>query len=156
MSLIPNAELVARAWLIAAVTGLAAGKVSTNLPDPPWPDDEFVQIMSVGGTPDPDNPIYRPVISINSFAMKSGSLKPPWGKANQLAERIRLATYQIRRQPSGGVELVMPSGYGRALLLSVWPVSEPRRVPSDPSQYAVYNQDVQFVWTPASEVIAAT
>jgi len=55
-SLIPNAELVAKTWLLAAVTGLT-GKVSTNLPDVPWPDDEFVQIMKVGGSPVTDVPL---------------------------------------------------------------------------------------------------
>jgi hypothetical protein len=152
MSLLPNDELVARAWLLAAVDGLT-GKVATTLPDLPWTDNEFVQIMQVGGTPDPENPQMRPVISVNCFAMKAGSTRPPWGQANQLAMRILMATYSKRRQTSGAVELDLPDGYGRAIVQSAQVVSQPRRLPSDPSQYAVYNLDIQLWWIPASEVI---
>src|SRR5687768_146046 len=110
--------------------------------------------MQVGGTPAIDTPVYQPVVSINCFAMKSGSANPPWGQANQLAEQIRLATYARRVRSEAGVLVTMPAGYGQALVLSVYPVSEPRRIPSDPSSYAVYNLDLQFNWTAASEVLA--
>lgn len=152
MSLLPNAELVARAWLLAAVPNLT-GKVATTLPEPPWADDEFVQIMQVGGSPNIEVPQFRPVVSVNCFAMKANSLNPPWGQANQLAEQIRMATYEIRTRGEAGVALTLPSGYGVALVQSVYPVSEPRRIPSDPSQFAVYNLDLQFIWTPASELV---
>lgn len=151
--LLPNDELVALAWLVAAVP-LASSKVATTLPSPPWTDDEFVQIMQVGGSSDPDTMLARPVVSVNCFAMKADSIKPPWGQANHLASSIWQATYQRRWAPHNAVELTMPTGYGRAVVLSVFAVSRPRRIPSDPSQYAVYNLDLEFAWIPASVVIA--
>ena len=154
MSLIPNNELVARAWLIAAVSDLSSDKVATTLADPPWPDNEFVQIMQVGGSSNPELPVMEPVVSVNCFAFKPGSAKPPWGQANHLASAIWKACYAARYNPSSVVLPSMPSGYGAALIRSVYPVSLPRRVPSDPSQYAVYNLDVAFSWVPSSEVFA--
>ncbi len=152
--LLPNVELIASAWVIAAVDGVTAGKVATKLPDAPWPDNEFVQIMQVGGTPDPDNPQSQPVVSFNCYANKANSKNPPWGQANQLAMRIWRATYVKRWQPHPAVELTtLPTGYGRAIVQTVTALSEPKRIPSDPSQYAVYSLDVQFYWIPASEVI---
>lgn len=155
--LLPNDELVAMAWLIAAVP-LASGKVATTLPDPPWTDNEFVQIMQVGGGSDVDNPIANPVVSCNCFAMKVNSLNPPWGQAAQLAQKIWLATFQPHYAPHGAVELDMPTPsptpYGRALVRTVSAVSRPRRIPSDPSHYAVYNIDIEISWVPASVVIS--
>lgn len=151
-ALIPNNELVARAWAIAAVPTLA-GKVATLLPDQPWTDNEFVQIMQVGGGPDAYNMQGQPVVSFNCYAVKPNSKSPPWGQANNLANQLWRATYVHRFAPDPVVELVMPDGYGRALMQSVIAMSEPKRVPSDPSQYAVYNVDIQMFWVPASEVI---
>lgn len=153
MALIPNDELVATGWLVAAVTGLTTRKVAATLPDPPWVDNEFVQIMQVGGAPNIDVPILEPVVSVNCFAMRPGSSKPPWGQANQLAMKIWKACYGLQYNPSGMV-VVSPSGYGSALVRAVYPVSQPRRIPSDPSQYAVYNLDLQFSWVPSAEVFA--
>ena len=157
--LIPHDELIAKAWLLAAVPGLA-GKVATTLPDPPWADDEFVQIMSVGGPPDPEIPRLDPVVTLSCFAMTPGSAKPPWGVANQLAMRIWRATFPIRYAPHPAVELDINGAagvtgqYGRAQCTSVQAASPIRRLPSDPSQYAVYNLDLIFSWTPVSEVFA--
>jgi hypothetical protein len=150
--LLPNTELVARAWLLAAVTGLT-GKVATTLPDPPWTDNEFVQIMSVGGTPDPELARFNPAVTVNCYAMVPGSTKPPWGRAAQLAMRIWQATLPVRYSPDPAVELDLPDGYGRAIVQSVSAVSDVRRLPSDPSQYAVYNLDILFSWVPASVVV---
>ena len=158
MALIPHNELVARAWLVAAVDGLSASKVATTLPDPPWTDNEFVQIMQVGGSPNAELPIFEPVISVNCFALVAGSAKPPWGQANQLAEKIRATCYN-RRPAAAATTLDLATllgaafaGYGGALVRTVTPVSEPSRIPSDPSQYAVYNLDLQFNWSASSEV----
>lgn len=151
--LLPNDELVAMAWLPAAVSRITTAKVATTLPDPPWTDDEFVQIMQVGGDADRDNMISEPVISVNCFAMKASSIKPPWGQANHLASLIWEATFQRRWAPDPAVELTMPTGYGRAIVRTVSALTRPRRIESDPSQYAVYNLDLQFNWVPASVVI---
>lgn len=153
MTFIPNAELVCKAWLLAAVDGLSSN-VATKLPDPPWPNEEFIQIMRVGGSPDIDVPRFNPVMSVNCFARKANSLNPPWGQANELAMRVVTATYKIHYATHAAVRLTMPTGYGLARVHSVYPVSEVNRVPSDPSQYACYTVDLQFVWTPDSLVVA--
>jgi len=151
--LLPNAELVAKTWLLAAVGGLD-NNVATTLPDPPWPNDEFIQIMQVGGSPNMYVPQFSPVVTLNCFAMKKNSTKPPWNKASGLGMRAIMACYEVRYAPDTAVELDLPVNYGRAIVQSVYPVSELRRLPSDPSQYAVYNVDLHFVWVPASVVIA--
>lgn len=151
--LIPHNELVARAWLIAAVPRLIAGNVATTLPDPPWANNEFVQIMQVGGDGDRDNPIESPVVSLNCFAMKPNSRQVPWGQAESLAQDIWIQTFQIRYAPDPAVALDLGSLYSTPLCRTVQAVSLPRRIPSDPSQYAVYNLDVLFDWVPAEVVI---
>lgn len=150
--LIPTNELVAKAWVQAAVSGLT-DKVATLLPDFPWPDNEFVQISSVGGSPRTDLLQAGATVSFQCYANRANSRKPPWGQANQLALRIWRAALVRRWQPHPAVELAMPSGYGRAIVQSTVPMTEPRRIPSDPSQYAVYGIDIQVYWIPASEVI---
>lgn len=151
MALIPNDELVAINWLDAAVSGITSAKVATTLPDhTAWVDNEFYQVMQVGGSPDIELPINQPVISINCFAVKPGSTKPPWGHAHQNAMKVMAATYN-RRPGSAATLLTMPAGYGAALVRSVFPVSQPRRIPSDPSQFAVYNLDLQFSWVAIAE-----
>lgn len=152
MSFLPNAELVAKAWLLAAVPGLSAN-VATTLPDLPWPNSEFIQVIRVGGSPHPELPQFQPVMSINCFAAKQNSTKPPWNQANELAMRVVMATYPTRYRNSPAVMLTMPTGYGLARVQSVYPLTEPVKTPSDPSQYALYTVDLQFVWTPDSEVI---
>jgi hypothetical protein len=152
MALIPNDELVAIAWLDAAVSGITSAKVATTLPDyTSWTDNEFYQIMQVGGSPNIDLPVNQPVISINCFAVAPGSTKPPWGHAHQNAMKVLAATYN-RRPAAAANLLTMPAGYGAALVQSVYPISQPRRLPSDPSQFAVYNFDFAMVWVAAAEV----
>ena len=150
--LIPTDELVAVAWVKAALS-LTNG-VSTTLPDKPWADNQWLQIMQVGGSPDIDVPLMDAAISINAYAYSENSLKPPWNQANHLLARLLMATYSLQRQPSSQVELDLPGDFGRAVICSVRPLSLPRRIPSDPSQYAAYNMDVGILWYPASVVIA--
>ena len=146
-TLFPNAEQVAKAWLLAAVDGLS-NNVSTALPDVPWPNDEFIQIMKVGGSPEIDVPLLKPVISVNCWAVKQNSRRPPWGQANELAMRVLKAAYEqaFRFAPDTAVKLTMPTNFVAARVCSVYPLSEPNRLPSDPSQFAAYTLDLQFVW----------
>lgn len=154
MSFIPNAELVCKAWLLAAVPGLAAN-VATTLPDPAWPNNEFIQIARVGGSPTIDLPQFQPVMSINCFALKPNSIRPPWGQANELAMRVVMATYTRHYAGHPAVQLTMPTGYSAARVQAVYPLSEPVKTPSDPSQYALYTVDLQFVWIPSDLVVVA-
>jgi len=159
MALIPNDELVMRAWLVAAVAGVTAAKVATTLPDyTSWTDNEFYQVMQVGGSPNLELPINEPVVSINCFAVRPGSTKPPWGHANQNAMKILNATYN--RRPAAAASsldfaaLLGIAGYGNALVRVAYPASLPRRIDSDPSQFAVYNIDIGLNWSAAAETFA--
>lgn len=151
--LIPTDELVAVAWIKAAL-GLTNG-VSTNLPDPPWgdTDDTWLQVMQIGGSAATDVPMMDAAVSVNAFAHTANSLKPAWNKANHLLQRLLIATYQTQRPPSNRVEVEMPGDFGEAIVCAVRPLSLPRRIPSDPSQYAVYNMDIGIMWYPAEVTI---
>lgn len=152
--LLPNTELVAKHWLLAAVEGVDAN-VATTLPDLPWANDEFIRIASVGGTPEIDNPLFSGVISVECYAARPGSTKPPWGHASNLAMRVVMACYGQRGlyNPDPRVLVSLPAGYGPAQVESVWPVSEVRKAPPDPSQYALYLVDLALTWIPAGVTV---
>lgn len=152
--LLPNSMLVAKHWLLAAVDGVNSN-VATTLPDQPWPDDQFIQVMNVGGAPDIDNPMFHPVVGVNIYAVKPGSTKPPWGKAAQFGMKVVQACYVKPYAPDGQTRVVLPGSYDDAIVTSVYPVSDLREVPSDPSQYAVYSVDLVLTWVPASLVVTS-
>ena len=147
----PNSELVAVAWL-RTVLGLTAAMVSTRLPTDTtlWEESGFVTVGGgdgtgavIGGSPNREMPLRAPVVSVHCWAVKRGSGRPPWGKAAQLAELIVTGTYdetRMRRQ------LTLPSGYQPARLNEAYALSEPRRIPADPSGYAHFQLDLQLHW----------
>jgi hypothetical protein len=152
MSFYPNAELVAVAWL-RAHAGVDVASVATTVPDSSsWVGNQFVQATVLSGSPIRDLPVYKPVVSVDAWAFRPGSKKPPWNQASQILETARTATYT--HLTGSTAILAMPTGYMNARLLSVFPLSEPRRVPGDQSGYAHYSMDLQFDWTPVGLVIA--
>jgi hypothetical protein len=144
----PTNELVAAAWLAQRVEGLTAGMVATSLPadTSTWADLGFVQVQALpGGVPDLDVPIRRPVFQVDAWAVNPSSAKPPWGKANHLAELIRIAVEgQAYSQP-----VTLPDAYTDARVLSAYMVSEPLRMPGDPSGYARFTFDLALDWVRA-------
>jgi len=143
-ALFPTTDLVASAW-IASIPGLEASMVGPTLPKDvtKWADSGFVQVMTVGGTPNLYLPVAQPVVAVDCWAVKPGSDKAPWGRANYLAELIRSATYDhatVQR------DLVLPGTYPEARCLTVYPATEPRRVYSDDGGYARFNFDLAFSW----------
>lgn len=160
--LLPNSELVALAW-VASVPGFTTAMVGTTLPSlpakgavPPWVGTGFITAVVVGGTPDAYMPQAQPVVQFDCWAVNATqagatgpiniATKPPWGRANQLAEQIRAASYDLNR--SGAPRrLAMPvSGYRHACVHSALLLSEPRRLPSDPASYARFQFDIQLFW----------
>lgn len=151
---LPTSELVAKHWLLGAVDGLA-DNVATTLPDVPWPNNEFIQIINVGGTPDQDVPRLNPVVSVSCFAAPvpgKTSIKPGWNRAGDLAMRVWQACFRIRYAPDPAVAIVLPDNFVDALVTSVSPVSDIRKIPGDPSQYAGFSLDLLFTWTPVGLV----
>lgn len=143
MSYHPTSELVAVAWL-KGVTGIG-NNVSTELPadNASWAASGWTQVLGAGGSPDIYLPISQPVISVDTWAVGVQSSKPPWAKANQLAEIIKRATLDHASVPR---LLVLPDAYANARCLNVIPLTEPRKIRSDPADYAHWSMDVQFNW----------
>lgn len=143
----PTNQLVAEAWLATRVPELNASMVAGMLPSDKtkWSDQGFVQARSVvGGTPNVDIPIRRPLIQVDFWACTIGSAKPPWRLANRLAECVRVAT----ESPSAlyGKPVLMPSGYKSAIVLTAYLINEPRQIFDDPSGYARLTADLMLDW----------
>lgn len=148
----PNSELVAVAWL-GTVDGITTTQVDTKLPtdQSTWADAGFITIGGgdatgggvIGGVPNPYMALRAPVVSVHCWAVEPGSARPPWGKASALAEAVIDGTYDeltMRRT------LTLPDGYGAARVNEAYPLTEPRRIPGDPSGYAHFQLDLQLHW----------
>jgi hypothetical protein len=151
----PTSELVAEAW-IADMLGISQSCVATQAPQDAttWPltNDgvilEFITVRVVGGTPQPNIPIARPVIEIQCYATKPSSNKPPWFAANQRLEQIRLACYERTLYTFGRALTITTGGkeYNGASVISSVFHTEPRRLYSTIQNYAVYQADAGFTW----------
>lgn len=134
----PTTELVSVAWL-KTLEGLPSEQIGTTLPSDQtqWPDG-FVQATAVGGSPSRYVPLRNPVVSVDVWYNNPTGNKVPWGKANDLVNIVRDACYGRK-----GIELeIGGADYFNARLLSIYPLTEPRRVPDDPAGYAHYTMDV--------------
>ena len=145
MPLRPNSDLVAVAWA-KLVPGLPVNQIAGTLPEDnsTWAASGFVVENTVGGTPAQENALRAPVVSFDCWACTPSSTRPPWGKANALAEAIVAAHYSGLHG-----QMVMPTGYGPARVLSTVLISEPRQGPLDAAGYARYIVELQIVWTQA-------
>lgn len=143
----PNTELVAVAWL-NTLAGLPAGGIATTLPQDAttWVTNGFVTVGPVvGGAPDTEMPVRRPVVQVQTWANGGQSNKPPWNKAAQLAEVI-MAGCTAAVRPHSPVVLTLPANYSAARILGVVAITEPRRLPSDVASYARYVMEIEFDW----------
>lgn len=163
--LLPNSELVACGWL-AQISGWTTAMVGTTLPRigptgpmPAWVSTGFVTVGVVGGTPGSHVPLAEPALSVNCWAVNASCAghgqpinvqqKPPWDKANLLAEQIRHAVYVLDRGVGRAVTLPV-AGYAGAAVMSALMLTEPRRVPADLAGYARYQFDLQLDWVTGS------
>jgi hypothetical protein len=148
-------DLVAVAWL-RTLPGLVADGVATQLPsdETTWAANGFVVVpMQVGGTPHSSMPLRRPVVQVECWGTVPGSDKLPWGIANQLAEQIRMGTYD--RTTFGRLLTISANGvtYPTARVLSAKMLTEPRRAWHDAGDYAGFIFDLALQWTAAGEEI---
>lgn len=150
MTLRPHNELVGIAWL-KGVPGLPAGSIGTTLPsdNSTWSASGFIQVGIAGGSPEPYLPIHRPVLQLDFWAVNSSGSRPPWGKANQLAEVVKANCYdhQDAATPTLRTVTLHVAGYQQARVLSAQMMTEPRRMPDDEARYARYSADLALVWT---------
>jgi hypothetical protein len=142
---LPNDELVAIAWLSQRVPGLAASMVATTLPKKPadWPDG-FVQVQGIGGTADVDVSVRRsPFLQVDFWAAPVGaSVKPPWNRANLLAQMAVSAT----EEQTYGRPVILPAGYIGARVQAAYFADLPSRVNDDPSGYARLTANLVIDW----------
>lgn len=145
MALIPTNELVAVAWLKAAVPYLG-NRVATDLPrdNATWSASGFTTVTGVAGDPHIELPLSRPVVSVNFWGVAANGGRLPWNLAAQQAEQVKRA---VVNHPSVPKVLTMPTGYDPARVLQVIPRSEPRRVPRDTANYAHLQMDLEIWWT---------
>lgn len=142
----PTAELVAVAWLKAAVPYLG-NRVATELPtdNTTWSASGFTTVGVSGGSPNIYVPLSRPVVSVDTWGAAPNGGRPPWNLAAQQAEQIKRAAQGITSTAPRWVTL--PGAYAPVRVLGVIPRSEPRRIPGDVSSYARYQMDLELWWT---------
>lgn len=148
MVLHPDTDQVAMAW-IDTITGFPKGIVGPQLPtdQTTWSANGFVVVYGgVGGSPDPDIDLRKPVVQVECWATNPGSNKPPWGKAASLAGQIRVACYD--KQTFGRELHIAVNGvtYPSATCKSVFMLTEPHRIYNDVGDYAGYSFDLQLAW----------
>jgi hypothetical protein len=140
---LPTNELVGVHW-IRSIEGIPTNQVNTDLPadNTTWEVSGFVQVTLAGGSPDVYTPQNQPVFQVDCWAAKPNSEKPPWGKANNLAEIIKAACYDKRYWGF----LALPATHQNARVLGSVATTEPRRVQGDEARFACYTFDLQLFW----------
>lgn len=142
----PTSELVAVGWLTRALPGVGVG---TRLPaaDDAMRAKGYVRTGVVGGSADVDVPRRVPVVVAECWVPPTaGSHLPPWNRAGELAELVLAATYD-RALMGVTVDLSGVGSYASARVLTVVALGEPRRVPSDPNNWARQELDLALTWT---------
>ena len=150
----PNAAVFI-AW-ISTIADFTADGVDTELPQDTstWSAHGFIVVpTTVGGTPHSVIPVRRPVGQVECRAVSPGSGRPPWGKAEDLAEQIRYATYD--RNNFGRPLTVSYNGmpYPDALVRSAKFMTEPHRMYADGADYAGSSFDLALQWVQVGEVV---
>ena len=151
-------ELVAAAW-IGSVPGLSPAMVGEQLPPDVNPDGSpagwlttgFVTVAVVGGAPDAEQPLNKPVMQVDCWATRPGSNKPPWFLAAAIAGAIRRATwdrYRISRPLTINVNGVV---YPPAVVKSAYLPTAFRRVYDDAGDYARYQGDLALTWVTVND-----
>lgn len=135
-------EKVALGWAAAIFNPSMVGQ---QLPEDntTWAASGFVTAsISPGLGPHMYYRFDRPVVSFQCWAVNADTGRPPWGRAQNLAETIRVqGTYA--NQP---VSVTVEDASENARVLSSYLVSEPRKVFGDLGDYAAYVVDVQLFW----------
>jgi hypothetical protein len=146
VTLRPNTELVATAWL-GGITGLSPAMVATQLPNDvdTWKATGFVTLRVTGGSPSMYTGLRSPMLAIDAWAVGKNSSKPPWGMANGLMELID----QGCRAANSQRWLTMPSGYMAARVTTAYFTTEPQRLYQDPGNYARYVGNLILNWVAA-------
>jgi hypothetical protein len=154
MPLFVSSRLVFVAW-ISSIPGFTASGVGNTLPpdDTTWPNGYVVVPTTVGGTPEGNMPLRRPVGQVECWAAKPGSGIPPWNRAADLAEQIYFAS--LNRQNFGRLLTITDAGvsYPSARVSSAKVLTEPRQMWGDEADYAGWQFDLLLQWTQIGEIV---
>ncbi|WP_354643862.1 hypothetical protein [Kitasatospora camelliae] len=145
LTLRATTELVAEAWLKGAVGDIVATKLPRD--NTTWAASGFVTVGTTGGNTGLYVPLRSPALTVTCWAVAPSSNRPPWNKANVLAETIVAATFDHANTPR---LLTLPAGYPHARVLTAYPAYEPRRIPDDPGSYARYDLGLVLNWVEVS------
>lgn len=144
----PTSSAVAVAFLkqLLGQTGGVGTRLPTKVDGQPesWADTGFVQVIPLGGAPDPYALKYSPILSIKCWAVAPTSKQSPWARANVLAERIRVGCYQAYANPP---VVQLGAAYPSCYVQTAYLLSEPVPALGDESSYAAYRFDMQMHWT---------
>ena len=151
-------ELVAVAW-IGSIPGLSTAMVDTQLPPDvdadgtpaAWINTGFVTVSVVGGTPNDELPVERPVMQVDCWATRPGSNKPPWMMAAMLSRVIRRAVldrYTISRPLTPVINGVV---YPKAVVTTAYMATSFRRGYDDAGDYAHYQGDLALNWVTVND-----
>lgn len=148
---LPTSELVALGWIRKIVSAYDIGAGTTlQGPDPEtqvlsWGTTGFVTALVVGGSVNGTVPMREPVLSIDCYAVNEKSKsRPPWGRANAMAELIVRSAYSFKFNDTQGPVDLGASGLVRVTDGSVQ--TEPERRPSDAANYARYGFELSISW----------
>jgi hypothetical protein len=122
-----NTEQVALAWL-RAQTDLTGVQMGTTLPQDPtgWAEKGFIQVSVTGrGSSNTEIGYRAPRITAHCWATNPNKQKPPWGKANDLADII----WDCCERNGNGLENLSTavSAAPKVRVLEVWGIEEPMR-----------------------------
>jgi hypothetical protein len=150
-----SSDLVFVEW-ITTIAGLTADGVATQLPadESTWAVNGFIVVpTTVGGSPHESIPVRRPVGQVECWATNAGSDRLPWGRANLLADQVRMGTYD-RLNFNRPLQITRGTvTYPGAVAKRAQMMSEPRRVWSDVGDYAGFVFDLLLEWVQTGETI---
>lgn len=143
----PTTEAVAVEWTKTMRFGtLGAEAVATTVPAASqWPlvgtSRLFVQVVNTGGGTVGDTPYHRDIVSLDVWATKDNSDRPPLGLASSVAQDL----WAVAMDSAGG--FVTVSGK-QVRVDGTRPISaSPRRIPDQDQSRAHYSLDVEISWT---------
>ena len=151
---VPNDQVFV-AW-ISTIADFTADGVGTLLPEDTsaWSANGYVVVpVTVGGTPHSTMPMRRPVGQVDCRAVSPGTEFPPWGKAADLAEQIRFATYDRNNFGRPLTVTVGGNPFPDVMVRSAKILTEPHRMYADGADYAGYSFDLALQWVQVGEVV---
>lgn len=149
--LLPNAEVVVVSYLKAI--NVAGNNVATDLPAPdgqgnyPWQETGFIRVGSIFEDINYYTGRREAVATLECYGYTPNSNKPPFPRANALAEKVVNATLPNQHFNVLKGKLELPSRYYPVSILEATISTGPRRdVRLVNDQRAVYLVDFRLLW----------